>query len=313
MQFWPRVKAKRMHARVRNWAPKRNGILGFAGYKVGMTHIMIIDNKPTSPTKGEQIFCPVTIVECPPLKVASVRFYKNSLYGSKAFSQVLAETLDKEIARCIVMPKKKGKSIEEFKEFDDLSLLVYTQPKYSGVGKKSPEIFEISVGGKKEDVLKYAKEKLGKEISIEEVFQEGELVDIHAVTKGKGFQGPVKRFGIAIRSHKSEKSRRNPGTLGGWRGQGHVMYRVAHSGRMGQHQRTEYNKQILKIGKDASEVAQKGGFIRYGVLKNTYVLVRGSLAGTKKRLIKFSHSIRPDKLIPKEAPTISYISKEPKQ
>jgi large subunit ribosomal protein L3 len=313
MQFWPRVKAKRPQARIKSWNDSFQGVLGFAGYKVGMTHLMITDNKATSKTKGTDIACPATIIECPPLKVASVRFYKNNIYGTQPLSQINAEKLDKELAKRISLPKKPAKKFEDIKEYDDITIVVYTQPKLTIIGKKKPELFEMGLGGKLEDKVKLAKELLGKEISIDEVFKGGEQVDIHAITKGKGFQGPVKRFGITLRSHKSEKSVRNPGSLGGWKAQGHVMYRIAHAGQMGYHQRTEYNKHLLKIGTDAKEVQEKGGFLRYGIIKNKYVLVKGSLPGSKKRLIKFSHSIRPNKLIPKEAPSIPLINTDSKQ
>jgi large subunit ribosomal protein L3 len=309
MQFWPRVKSKRAYAKVRTYPGNEPKLLGFAGYKVGMTHLMITDNKSTSPTKGEDIFWPITIVECPPLKVASVRFYKISPKGSNAVSQVFADKLDKELSKKIVIPKKQAKKLENVKEFDDISLIVYTQPKLTSIGKKKPEIFEIALGGKKEDKISYAKEKLGKEVMIDEIFQEGEQIDIHSITKGKGFQGPLKRFGISLRSHKSEKSRRNPGSLGGWKAQGHVMYRIAHAGQMGYHQRTEYNKLIVKISDDLKLVQPDGGFIRYGKINSKYILLKGSVAGSKKRLIRFTHAIRPNKLIPKEAPAIAHISK----
>ena len=45
MQYWPRKRAKRSFPRIRSWgASKENKPLGFAGYKVGMTHVMIVDN-----------------------------------------------------------------------------------------------------------------------------------------------------------------------------------------------------------------------------------------------------------------------------
>src|SRR3989344_954150 len=100
-----------------------------------------------------------------------------------------------------------------------LTVVVYTQPKLTGIGKKRPEIFEIALGGSIKDKFEYAKQNIGKEIKITDIFKEGELVDIHGVSKGKGTQGPVKRFGISIRSHKAEKTKRGPGSLGGWRGQ----------------------------------------------------------------------------------------------
>ncbi len=181
MQFWPRVRAKRAHARIKNWNNVGKGVLGFAGYKVGMTHLIITDNKPTSKTKGEDLSCPITIIECPPLKVASVRFYKNAIYGSQPLSQITSPTLDKELSRKLTIPKKEGKKIEDIKEFDDLTLIVYTQPKLIGMGKKKPEVFEIAIGGTNEEKLNYAKEKLGKEITIQEAFKEGEQIDIHSV------------------------------------------------------------------------------------------------------------------------------------
>ena len=80
-----------------------------------------------------------------------------------------------------------------------------------------------------------------------DVFNEGQQVDIHSVTKGKGTCGPVKRFGISLKAKKSEKVRRNPGSLGPWKGQTHIMWKVAHAGQTGFHQRTEYNKQIIRV------------------------------------------------------------------
>ena len=241
MQFWPRKRSKRVYARVKSWAKVKDAkLLGFAGYKVGMTHAIIIDNKQKSITKGQEISCPITVIECPPLKSASIRFYKKTIDGLKVVSEIFAENLDKELKRKIIMPKSVKKKIEDIKEYDDITLLVYTQPKLTGIGRKKPEIFEIGLGGNKEDKLKFAQEKLGKEIPITEVFEPGQQMDIHAVTTGKGFQGPVKRFGISLRQKKSEKSVRNPGSLGGWSAQGHVMYRVAHAGKMGYHKRTDY-------------------------------------------------------------------------
>ena len=310
MQFWPRVRSRYSYPRIRTWPSiKEAKLLGFAGYKVGMTHLMINDNRQHSLTKGAEIFCPVTVIECPPIKTASIRFYKNTLNGSKIVSELIADSLDKEMERKITMPKKKGK---ESDDFDFLRLLCYTQPKLTGITKKKPEMFELAIGGNKEQQLAYAKEKMGKEISVNEVFKEGQLLDIHSITKGKGFQGPMRRFGISLRHHKSEKSRRNPGSLGSWRAQGQIMYRVAHAGKMGYHLRTEYNKWIVKIGNKADEINTKGGFVHYGIVKNHYILIKGSIGGHQKRLIRITDSIRPKKNVP-SAPEITYVSRESKQ
>ena len=91
MQFWPRKRARKPVARVRSWASTDKAqLLGFAGYKVGMTHVIAEDNRPKSLTKGEKISVPVSVIECPALKIASVRLYKNkkvlSGYKNSRFS-----------------------------------------------------------------------------------------------------------------------------------------------------------------------------------------------------------------------------------
>ena len=306
LQFWPRKRSRRVFARVRSWSKTQDAKpLGFAGYKVGMTHLIINDNRKTSTTKGMEIFCPATIIECPPLKTVSIKFYKNTIHGLKLVSEILADDLDKDLNRTITIPKKGKKTKESPQEFDLVHLLVHTQPKLTGIGKKKPEIFEIAIGGNKEEQLNYAKSKLGNEIRIDEVFKEGQQLDIHAVTKAKGVQGPVKRFGISLKNHKSEKSRRTPGSLGGWKAQGHIMWRIAKAGKMGYHPRTEYNKWLLKIS-NANEINKNRSFDHYGIIKNPYIVVKGSIAGTKKRLIRINEPIRPNTKIPVEPPTIQY-------
>ncbi len=213
----------------------------------------------------------------------------------------------------ISAPKKKSKSVDEVADFDDLRLIVYSQPKLTGIGKKKPQLFEMGVGGKKEEKVKAAKELLGKEVSVKDVFKEGQQIDIHGITRAKGLQGPVRRFGVGLRHHKSEKTRRGPGSLGAWQAQGHTMYRVAHAGRMGYHQRIEFNKWLLRIGTEPKEINPKGGFLRYGVVKNHYLLVKGSVAGTPRRSVIMTFPMRESTKIPSEAPVINYVSLESKQ
>jgi large subunit ribosomal protein L3 len=317
LQYWPRKRSKRVFARVRTWAKTKEAKpSGFAGYKVGMTHLMINDNRKTSTTKGMEIFCPATIIECPPLKTASIRFYKNTINGLRLISEQFAGNLDKELNRTLIPPKTQKKSVDKKNEkekssinFDCIRLLVHTMPSLTGIGKKKPEVFELGIGGNKEEQLNFAKGKLGNEINISEVFKEGQQLDIHAVSKGKGVQGPVKRFGISLKHHKTEKSRRNPGSLGGWIAQGHIMWRQAKAGKMGYHARMDSNKWLLKIG-NANDISKKGGFKNYGVIKNQYILIKGSVIGAKRRLIRINESLRPNKIIPNEAPSIVHINLE---
>lgn len=316
MQFWPRVRAKREYARIRNPNVSKKAILSaFSGYKVGMTHIIIIDNKKTSHTKGEQVALPVTVVECPPIKIIGLRFYKKTYDGMQVYADIFSDKYEKEILKKTKLPKKSKESLEKISPdmFENMRLIVHTKPKLTGISKKKPEIFEIAIGGSKEEKLNYAKENLGKDVNISDVFKEGQQLSVSGITKGKGYQGPVKRFGVDIRHHKSEKTIRGPGSLGGWKGQGHVMYRIAYAGKMGYHQRKEYNKQLLKISDKPEEINIKGGYKRYGVVKETYILIKGSIPGPSKRMLIFTDSKRPSKKITADAPSIENINLESNQ
>jgi large subunit ribosomal protein L3 len=92
------------------------------------------------------------------------------------------------------------------------------------------------------------------------------------------------------------------------------MWTVAMAGQMGYHKRTEYNKKILKIGdqSQADEVNPNGGFVKYGQVRNGFVVIKGSIPGPSKRLVILRKAVRP---IGKhnDAPEITYISTASKQ
>ena len=57
LQFHPRKRSVRPYARVNAWPTNNdNKLMGFAGYKVGMTHVIVTDNKGSSKTKGKDPF-----------------------------------------------------------------------------------------------------------------------------------------------------------------------------------------------------------------------------------------------------------------
>ena len=289
MQFWPRSRARRIYPKVKsNSKLTETKIIAFPGYKAGMTHTTLLDQNPKSLTNNQEIFCPVTIIECPPIKPFSLRFYKKTPDGLKLISEIISKKLDKELKRKIKFPKKDPKPLIE--QFDDLRIAFYTQPRLTTIGKKKPEIIEIGLSGD----LEFAKSLLNQnEIKIQDVFKENQYVDIHAITKGKGIQGPVKRFGVSLRQHKAEKGTRRVGSLGNWMAK---TWRVAHAGQMGFFKRTEHNKLIFKISNE--NIAPKSGFHKYGAVKNDYVIIKGSVAGPKKRLIVMTEPIRDKKAFP---------------
>jgi large subunit ribosomal protein L3 len=206
--------------------------------------------------------------------------------------------------------KKMEENLEKIVEF---RLLVATQPRLASVPKKKPDLMEIKVAGAQiQEQFEYAKKLLGNTVSATDIFKEGQYVDAIAITKGKGFQGPVKRWGVRLLSHKARKTKRGIATLGPWH-PARVQYSIPRAGQMGYHQRTEYNKRILKIGADGSEVTPKGGFLRYGQINGAYILIDGSVPGPTKRLIRLRAPARPPRRVPEEPPKIVSISLESPQ
>ena len=282
-----------------------------------MTHALIKDNRPKSTTSEMEIQVPVTVVEVPPMKIAAVRFYENSIVGLKTAGEVWAKDLDPLLGRRLSVPKNHDDA--SFARYDgldieDVRVIAYTQPKMvSGVPKKVPDLMELRIGGGTiDDRVAYAKSILGSEVGFDNFVSEGTLIDVIAVTKGKGFQGVTKRWGVKLLSHRNSKHRRGIGNLGPKR-PGYVRSTVPGSGQMGYHQRTEFNKKVIKVGEDGADVTPKGGFINYGEVRNAYVLVHGSVPGPTKRLIRFRDATRAPKKASMDAVDVTYISTESKQ
>ena len=146
-------------------------------------------------------------------------------------------------------------------------------------------------GGSIEAQIDFAKSMLGKEFTVNDVAEDGEMLDAVAVTTGYGFQGHVKRWGVKLLTHKNSKHRRMIGNLGPF-SPGYVVSTVPQAGQTGYHQRTEYNKRLLKIGDNPDEINPKGGFLNYGLIRGNYALLHGSLPGPSKRLIRFRKAVR---------------------
>jgi large subunit ribosomal protein L3 len=258
-----------------------------------MVSLWVKDDTADSLTKGKRIAIPSTVIECPTMKIYSVRFYKNR----KVMKDVIVSS-EKELKRKVKLPKEK-KSIEGVNGYDDVRVIVYSQVKDIAVNKKAPDLMEIAIQGSLDEKINFIKEKIGKEIFVSEVFKEG-LVDVRAVTRGFGTQGPMDRFGIGLKDHKTEKGLRRPGSLGPWH-PARVTFRTSQAGQHGYHSRMEYNKLIVKIGKTSEkDITPKGGFSHYGELKKDYMLLKGSIPGPKKRGLIITPSIKPSRIAAKQ-------------
>jgi len=323
LAYYPRKKAKRIYGTVRSVPERMKNaespqMCAFACYKAGMTHIATTDTSERSPSYGKQISLSVTIFDCPPLAFFGIRVYTKTPYGLKTVSQVYADKLDKSLARKFTPPKKydKTKSVKKIEdalaegEVFEIRALVHTQPVKIKM-KKTPEVLEIPVYGAGNDmnaIWKYCQEQLGKEIPVSQIFKDGDFVDATAITKGKGTQGPVKRFGIKIQRHKAHGHRRLPGSIGAWT-PSRVLWTVPMSGQVGFQRRTDVNNRVLKVGEDGKEVTPKGGFVNYGEVRGSYLIVRGSVSGPRKRMVILKHAIRKDaSKIKIPSPAVDYVS-----
>ncbi len=324
LAFLPRKRATSAKGRVRHWLDTSENVifLGFAGFKAGMTHITYIEDQKNSPYYGKELMKPVTVIEVPPLILIGIRIYNEDEYGKYIEGDIFSTELNNYLNRKINIPNFEKYNYDEIKKklskalnnTSDIRGIFQTQPHLTSLPRKKPDIIEIKLNsiGSPIDEFNFALEHLGKEIKARDVLIEGELVDILAVTKGKGFQGPVKRYGVKILTRKNSKARRVVACIGPWH-PARVLYTVPRPGQMGYHQRTEYHKRIMVIGENEEEINPKGGFIRYGKVNGDYLLVLGSIPGPKNRLIRIRKTIRPVKSFMVKSPEITFISRESQQ
>lgn len=101
---------------------------------------------------------------------------------------------------------------------------------------------------------------LGGEIAVDSLFREGQLVDVTGTSKGKGFQGGIKRhhFRGQDNSHGNSVSHRAPGSIGQNQTPGRVFKGKKMSGHLGDVQRTIQNQILVKIDMERGLLLVKG-------------------------------------------------------
>jgi large subunit ribosomal protein L3 len=186
-------------------------------------------------SNGEAIPC--TVIEAGPCVITQIRTEEND--GYNAVQLGYGEKKEKHTTKSLMGHFKKAnttpkRKLVEFKEFE-------TQ-------------FE-----------------LGQEIKVEDIFEEGEFLDVSGKTKGKGFQGVVKRHnfaGVGQATHGQHNRLRAPGSIGACSYPARVFKGIRMAGRMGNTQITVQNLKVLKMFPD----------------KNL-ILVSGSVPGPKNSII----------------------------
>ena len=206
---------------------------GIIGKKLGMTSVF--------DAKGKSIGC--TVIEAGPCFVTQIKNRDTDGYRSiqLAYDDVNPKSLNNSskghFEKSKVKPKKKLIEFRNFrKEFDE-------------------------------------KVKLGMEINLSDVFNENEFLDVTSVSKGKGFQGVVKRHnfgGVGQNTHGQHNRNRAPGSIGAGSTPSRVFKGMRMAGRTGGKKVTIQNLKILKINKNENLI-YVGGSVPGP--KNSYVVL----------------------------------------
>jgi len=299
------------------------------GYKAGMTHIVREVDKPGSRLHKKEVVEAVTIIETPPMVVVGLVGYIDSPQGLRTFSTVWASHLSDEAKRRFYKNwyRSKRKAFTKYaRKFSDkknsrfqkdlakmkkyctvIRVIAHTQIRKLNLRQKKAHIMEIQVnGGSIRQKVDYAVSLLEKPVPVGAVFAENEMIDTIAVTKGKGFEGVTTRWGTRRLPRKTHKGLRKVGCIGAWH-PSRVSFAVPRAGQNGFHHRTEINKKIFRLGtKDkngdnrnaktesdltAKPITPMGGFPHYGVVNEDFLLIKGAVPGTKKRVITLRKSL----------------------
>jgi large subunit ribosomal protein L3e len=235
------------------------------------------------------------------------RFYRNWRNSKKkAYTKYSAK-----------MATEEGKKSAEdkiqriLKEASTVRVIVHTQMSKLGnshVGQRKAFIQEVQVnGGDIAAKVQFSRALLEKEITVDGVFQESECVDICSVTRGHGFEGVIQRWGCTRLPRKTHRGLRKVACIGSWHPE-RVAFTVARAGQSGFFHRTELNKKIYIMGKPLSEnphsaktafdlteksVTPMGGFPKYGTVRGSFLMLKGSIAGPVRRVLTLRRPITP--------------------
>jgi len=299
-------------------------LTAFIGYKAGMTHIVRELDKVGSKMHKKEVVEAVTIIETPPLVIVGVVGYIETPKGLRALTTVWASHLSDEVKRRFYKnwyrSKKKAfskyakKYAEKKGEIDRelarikkyatvVRVLAHSQIRKVKIGQKKAHLLEIQVnGGDATAKVDFAVSLFEKQLPVSAVFGEDEMIDTIGVTKGHGFEGVTSRFGTRRLPRKTHKGLRKVACIGAWH-PSRVSFAVPRAGQNGYFHRTELNKKIYRIGlkgtsngateSDLTEksITPMGGFPRYGIVNEDFIMIKGAVPGVKKRVITLRKSL----------------------
>jgi len=187
------------------------------------------------------------------------------------------------------------------KHCDVVRAICHTQVrKVKNLKTKKAHVMEIQVNGGKSTAEKvdFVTKYFEKAVPVDTVFFDHEMIDIIGVTKGHGMEGVVTRWGVTRLPRKTHRGLRKVACIGAWH-PSRVGWAVPRAGQRGYFHRTERNKKIYRIGKAGEEshkagteydktekpITPLGGFPHYGQVREDFVMVKGTVMGTRKRVL----------------------------
>jgi len=267
----------------------------------------------------------VTIVETPPMVVVGVVGYLETPRGLRTLTTVWAEHLSEECRRRFYKNwyQSKRKAFTKYaKKFSNdpasienelnrmkkycqvIRVIAHTQIRKVKLRQKKAHIMEVQVnGGSVAEKVDFAKSLFEKQVPVSAVFAQDELIDVLGVTKGHGVEGVITRWGVTRLPRKTHRGLRKVACIGAWH-PARVGFTVARAGQHGYHHRSEVNKKIYRIGAAGDEkscmteadlteksITPLGGFPHYGVVNEDWLMIKGALVGTKKRVLTLRKSL----------------------
>jgi len=296
-------------------------LTAFMVYKAGMTHIVRDLDRPGSKMHKKEVVEAVSVMECPPMIIVGMVGYVKTPTGLRCLTSVWAQHLPDQFKRCYykhwTKSKKKAftkyqqslmeekgkkyyeKDIQKLKRYCAvIRVIAIAQVKLLRIGQKKAQVMEIQVnGGTIEQKVEFGLKLFESAIPVDTVFQQSEVVDCIGVTRGHGFEGVIHRWGVTRLPRKTHKGLRKVACIGAWH-PSRVGYTVPRAGQHGFHHRVDPNKKIYKIGKSIEvdpanarcetdltdkTITPLGGFPKYGLVKQDYMLIKGSVQGPIKR------------------------------
>lgn len=292
-----------------------------------MTHVVRDLERPGSKMHKKEVVEAVTIIETPPMVIVGLIGYVETPRGLRSLTTVWAEHLSDDVRRrfyknwyrskrkAFTKYSKKyaaesGKAItaqlERIKQHCTVvRVLAHTIPRRTSTGQKKAHLLEIQVNGGSSvaEKVDWAYAHFEKEVEVTSLFEQDENVDVIGVTRGKGFEGVTARWGTRKLPRKTNKGLRKVACIGAWH-PARVMFTVPRAGQHGYHHRTEMNKKIYRIAKGsdansastefdltAKSITPMGGFPHYGLVKENFLMLKGCVAGPKKRALVLRKSL----------------------